>query len=155
MEQTLVIVKPDAVNRGIVGEIISRFEKKGLEIVAMKMKHLQDDELEEHYAHHKDKPFFKDLVGFMKHSPSILMVFEGVKAIEAARFLSGSTYGLEAAPGTIRGDYSMSRSHNIVHTSDSAENAKVEIDRFFSKDEIFSYKRVDWQEIYNTEEQSA
>jgi nucleoside-diphosphate kinase len=154
LERTLVIIKPDAVNRGLVGEIIHRFERKGLEIIGMKMKNLQDKELEEHYAHHKDKPFFKDLVDFMKHSPSILMVIEGVRAIEAVRFLSGSTYGLEADPGTIRGDFSMSTSNNIVHASDSVENAEVEIDRFFKKDEIFSYKRVDWQEVYNLEEQS-
>ena len=155
MERTLVIIKPDAVNRGLVGEIIGRLEKKGLEIVGIKMSHLKDEELQEHYAHHKDKPFFKDLVNFMKHSPSVMMAVEGVGAIEAVRFLAGSTYGLEAAPGTIRGDLSMSRSNNIIHASDSAENAKVEIDRFFDKDELFSYKRVDWQEVYNQEEQAV
>lgn len=154
LERTLVIIKPDAVNRGLIGEIIHRFERKGLDIVGIKMRHLQDKELEEHYAHHKGKPFFKDLVNFMKHAPSILMVVEGVRAIEAVRFLAGSTYGLEADPGTIRGDFSMSKSNNIVHASDSAENAQVEIKRFFNKDEIFTYKRVDWQEVYNLEEQS-
>lgn len=155
MERTLVIIKPDAVTRGIIGEIISRFERKGLEVVGVKMVHLKDKELEEHYAHHKDKPFFKSLVDFMKHSPSIVMVIEGVRALEAVRFLAGSTYGLEAAPGTIRGDFSMSRSNNIVHASDTPENAKIEIDRFFKAEEIFSYKRVDWQEVYNQEEQAV
>jgi len=154
MERTLVIIKPDAVSRGIVGEIITRFERKGLEVVGIKMAHLKDEELVEHYAHHKDKPFFKDLVDFMKHSPSIVMVIEGVKALEVVRFLAGPTYGVEANPGTIRGDFSMSRSNNIVHASDTPENAKIEIDRFFKSDEIFSYKRVDWQEVYNQEEQA-
>jgi nucleoside-diphosphate kinase len=155
LEKTLVIIKPDAVSRSLVGEIIHRFERKGLEVVGLKMAHLQDKELEEHYIHLKDKPFFKDLVDFMKHSPSILMVIEGVRAVEAVRFLAGSTYGLEADPGTIRGDFSMSTSNNVVHASDSVENAKKEIDRFFKKDEIFSYKRVDWQEVYNLEEQKV
>ncbi len=154
LERTLVIIKPDAVNRGLVGEIIHRFERKGLDIVGIKMKYLQDKELKEHYAHHKGKPFFKNLVDFMKHAPSILMVVEGVGAIEAVRFLAGSTYGLEADPGTIRGDFSMSKSNNIVHASDSVENAQVEIKRFFNKDEIFTYKRIDWQEVYSLEEQS-
>jgi len=154
MERTLVIIKPDAVNRALAGEIIRRFERKGLEIVGMKMAHLRDKELEEHYTHHKDKPFFKSLVDFMKHSPSILMVVEGVRAIEAVRFLAGATYGLEADPGTIRGDFAMSQSNNIVHASDSPENAEIEIKRFFTPSEIFSYKRVDWQEVYNQEEQA-
>lgn len=154
MEQTLVIIKPDAVNRGLVGEIIHRFERKGLEIVGIKMRHLQDKELEEQYAHLKDKPFFKNYVDFMKHSPSVLLVVEGVRAIEAVRFLAGATYGLEADPGTLRGDFSMSQSNNIVHASDSPENAKIEINRFFKPDEIFTYKRVDWQEVYNQEEQA-
>jgi len=153
MEQTLVIIKPDAVNRSLVGEIIHRLERKGLEIVGMKMRHLQDKELEAHYAHHKDKLFFRNLVNFMKHSPSVLLVVEGVRAIEAVRFLAGSTYGLEADPGTIRGDFSMSQSNNIVHASDSSEKAEAEINRFFKPNEIFPYKRVDWQEVYNFEEQ--
>jgi len=155
MEKTLVIIKPDAVNRGLTGEIIKRFEQKGLAIVAIKMKHLNEEELNEHYAHHRDKPFFKDLVNFMRHSPSILMVLEGVKAVEAVRFLCGSTYGIEAAPGTIRGDFSMSRSNNIVHASDSVETAEKEIKRFFKEEEIFSYRRIDWSEVYNKEEQGG
>ena len=155
MEKTLVIIKPDAVNRGLTGEIIKRFEQKGLEIAAIKMKHLNEEELNEHYAHHRDKPFFKDLVNFMRHSPSILMVLEGVKAVEAVRFLCGSTYGIEAAPGTIRGDFSMSRSNNIVHASDSVETAEKEIKRFFKEEEIFSYRRIDWSEVYSKEEQGG
>lgn len=155
MERTLVIIKPDAVNRGLTGKIISRFEKKGLEIIAMKMKRLVDEELEEHYAHHKNKPFFKDLVAFMKHSPSILMVLEGTRAVDAVRFLVGSTYGIEASPGTIRGDYSMSRSNTIVHASDSVENAEIEIKRFFAEGEITDYKRIDWAEVYAVDEREG
>ena len=151
-ERTLVIVKPDAINRGLTGEIVKRFEQKGLKIVACKMKHLQDEELAEHYAHHKDKPFFKDLVDFMKHSPTILMILEGVKAVDAVRFLAGSTYGVEAAPGTIRGDFSMSRSNTIIHASDSPESAEAEIKRFFTESEIFEYEKLDWVEVYSSEE---
>lgn len=152
MDKTLVIIKPDAVNRGLVGEVINRFEQKGLKLVAMKMKVLHDKELEEHYAHHKEKPFFKDLVDFMKHAPAILMVWEGARAIDAVRFLTGSTYGVEAAPGTIRGDLSLSRSNTIIHASDSVENAEVEIKRFFSPSEITDYTRIDWTEVYSTDE---
>ena len=141
MERVLVIIKPDAVNRNLVGEIITRFEQKGLLITGMKMKHLTDEELGEHYAHHKDKPFFRELVDFMKHSPSILMVLEGVKAVDAVRLMTGVTYGIEATPGTIRGDFSMSLSHTIVHASDSPENAEKEIAIFFKPEEIVSYTR--------------
>jgi len=152
IEKTFVIIKPDAINRALTGEVIRRFEQKGLKIVAIKMKYLRDEELAEHYAHHKDKPFFKDLVEFMKHSPNIFMVFEGVRAVDAARQLAGSTYGIEAEAGTIRGDFSMSRSNTIIHASDSPENAEIEIKRFFDESEIFSYDRIDWVEIYSAEE---
>jgi len=155
MERTFVIIKPDAVNRGIAGEVIKRFEDKGLKVVACKMKHLEDKELEEHYAHHKEKPFFRDLVDFMKHSPSILMVLEGVRATDAVRQLAGSTYGVEATAGTIRGDFSMSRSNTIIHASDSVENAEIEIKRFFAENEIFEWDKMDWVEVYSTEERGA
>jgi len=154
MEKTLVIIKPDAVNRGLIGNVIERFERKGLKLVAMKMKFLEDKELEEHYAHHSGKPFFKDLVDFMKHSPSILMVWEGNKAIDAVRMIAGSTYGVEAAPGTIRGDLSMSRSNTIVHASDSPETAEVEIKRFFDDKEIFEWNKVDLTEVYAEDERA-
>lgn len=152
MEKTLVIVKPDAVNRGLTGDVIKRFEQKGLKIVAMKMKYLEDKELEEHYAHHRDKPFFKDLVDFMKHAPSILMILEGNRAIDVVRILSGQTFGIEATPGTIRGDYSMSQSNNIVHASDSKETAEAEIKRFFTPSELFEWEKIDWTEIYAVDE---
>lgn len=154
MEKTLVIIKPDAVNRGLSGEIINRFERKGLKIAACKMKYLKDEELEEHYAHHKEKAFFKDLVNFMKHSPSILLVLEGVKAVDAVRQLAGSTYGVEASAGTIRGDYSMSRSNTIIHASDSIESAEKEIPRFFKEDEIYQWDKIDFTEVYSIEERA-
>lgn len=152
MEQTLVILKPDAINRGLVGEVIKRFEQKGLKIIALKMRRLRDEELEEHYSHLADKPFFKDLKEFMKHSPTILMILEGNRVIDAVRQLAGATYGIEALAGTIRGDFSMSRSNTIVHASDSPENAEKEIKRFFDPSEIISWNKVDFTEVYSTDE---
>jgi len=151
-ERSLVIIKPDAVNRGLIGELIHRIERKGLKIIGMKMRHLEDKELKEHYRHHQGKPFFRSLVEFMEHSPTVLMVIEGYRAIEAIRMLAGQTYGLESDPGTIRGDYSMSHQYNIIHASDSAEAAKKEIKRFFKKSELFSYKRIDWDLVYSKED---
>ena len=152
MEKTLVIFKPDAINRGVVGEILERFENKGLKLVAMKMRHLEDKLLDEHYAHHKGKPFFESYKKFMQRAPSLLLVLEGNRAVEVVRNMAGPTYGIEASPGTIRGDYSMSRGYNIVHTSDSPETAVVEIKRFFDENEIFEYQRVDWDVIYSEDE---
>ncbi|MFO8016103.1 MAG: nucleoside-diphosphate kinase [Candidatus Woesearchaeota archaeon] len=151
-EKTLVIIKPDAVNRTIVGEIIHRFERKGLKIVGMKMKHLDQPTLEEHYAHHKDKPFYNGLVKFMMNCPSLLMVVEGNNAVDVVRKISGETHGAKAMPGTIRGDYSLSTQCNAVHASDSTETAEKEIKRFFSDDEVFDYNRVDTEMIYAEDE---
>lgn len=152
MEQSLIIIKPDAVNRGIVGEILHRFERKGLEIAAIKMVSLKDEVLNEHYAHHRDKPFFQDLKKFMMESPTIVIVLEGNNVIEIVRKMAGPTQGKEAPPGTIRGDYSMSHSHNIIHASDSSESAKKEIKRFFKPEEIFSYQKIDWEMVYAEDE---
>ncbi|MFH1292362.1 MAG: nucleoside-diphosphate kinase [bacterium] len=147
MERTLIIIKPDALNRNLVGEIISRFEKKGLAIAGMKMIQLDDLKLGEHYAHHKDKPFFSDLKNYMKLSPVVLMVLEGPEVIQAVRLIVGSTKGVEADAGTIRGDLAMTN-RNLVHASDSLETAKSEIDRFFTKDELFNYKKIDWEMVF-------
>ena len=152
MDRTLVILKPDAVNRGIMGEIIHRFERKGLKIVALKMEHLGDKKLEEHYFHHKNKPFFKTLKKFMQSAPSVLMVVEGRMAVDVVRKMAGVTHGIEADPGTIRGDYALSIQQNIVHASDSLEAAKGEIERFFSAEEIHSYKRIDFEMLYSEDE---
>lgn len=152
MEQTLIIFKPDAINRGLVGEILHRFERKGLKLVAMKMIHLDDDLLGTHYFHLKDRPFFPVLKRFMSSAPSIVSVIEGVNAVEVVRNLVGSTKGYEANAGTIRGDYSISSQCNVIHASDSKVNANIEIARFFNPDEIFSYEKIDLDFIYSEDE---
>ncbi len=141
MERTFIILKPDCLQRGIAGEIISRFEKKGLKIVAMKLSLVAKEKAEYHYAEHKEKPFFGELVGFITSSPVVLMVVEGDDAIKMARKLSGATKAIDAEPGTIRGDFVIHTGQNVVHTSDSPESAKREIDNFFDAKEIVSYKR--------------
>jgi len=147
MERTLIIVKPDALQRNLVGEITKRFERKGLKIAGLKMIQLDDLKLDEHYAHHKDKPFFGGMKEYMKFSPVILMVLEGPQVIEAVRLIAGSTKGVEADAGTIRGDLSMTN-RNLVHASDSLETAEVEIARFFTKDELFDYNKIDSDMVF-------
>ena len=154
IEKTLVIIKPDAVNRQLVGEILHRFEKKGLKLLAMKMTHLNDEILDIHYGHLKDKPFFPRIKAFMKHAPSILLVLEGLDAISVVRRLAGETHGAKALPGTIRGDLSMSTQANVVHASDSPESAKEEIKRFFKEEELFSYERIDSEILYAEDEKN-
>jgi len=143
LERTLIILKPDAVKRGLVGEIITRFERKGLKIIAMKMAQLDREILEKHYAEHKGKPFFESLVSFMGSGPVVLAVLEGFNAIAVVRKLVGATNGREAEPGTIRGDYSMSQQNNLVHASADSSIAKREIELFFKKDELLSYKSIE------------
>lgn len=152
MERTLVLLKPDALQRNLLGEIISRFEKKGLKIVGLKMMQLNEEKLNNHYFHHQEKPFFKNLVNFMKSSPVIAIVLEGLEAVEAVRLLCGPTLGRKADAGSIRGDYSMSQQHNIIHASDSLKTAEEEIWRFFNEDEVFNYQKIDIQAIYSQEE---
>ena len=152
MQKTLVIIKPSAIQRGIAGEIISRFEKKGLQIVGMKMAELSDEILENHYAHLKDKPFFSRIKNSMQASPVILMIVKGVGAVEVVRKMAGVTNGREALPGTIRGDYSVSVQENIVHASDSVETADIEIKRFFRSDEIYEYPQQLLPNIYANDE---
>lgn len=151
-EKTLVIIKPDALQRNLLGKIIGRFEQKGLKIVGMKMMQLDDVLLDEHYSHHKDKPFFESLKKFMKNSPVVVMVLEGLEAVKIARMICGATSGRQADMGTIRGDFSMSTQANIVHASDSIETAEKEIWRFFNSDEIFDYQKIDFEHIYGEEE---
>jgi nucleoside-diphosphate kinase len=139
MQVTVVILKPSAVQRGILGEVITRFEKKGIQIVAMKMMRLTDETLEEHYAHLVNKSFYGRIKDSMQASPVVVMALKGVDVVNVVRKLSGVTNGRDAAPGTIRGDYSMSVQENIVHASDSVETAAAELKRFFSEDEIFDY----------------
>ena len=142
MERTFVILKPCTVQRGLIGEVINRFEKKGLKLVGMKMMQLNDAILAEHYAHLVDRPFFPGLKRSMMATPVIVCVWEGVGAIEVVRLMAGATNGRKALPGTIRGDYSMSGQMNIVHASDGPETAVAEIKRFFKDEELFSYDGV-------------
>lgn len=142
-ERTVVILKPDALHRNLIGDIIRRFEYKGLKIVGLKMAVLDDMKLDEHYAHHKDKPFFESLKTFMKESPVVIMALEGADAVQSVRLLAGDTKGANADAGTIRGDFAISVQNNLVHTSDSPETAEQEVARFFDADELYAYKRID------------
>lgn len=148
-ERSLIIIKPDAVQRSLVGEIINRFERKGLKIIGMKMMHLKEALLKEHYAHVADKPFYPRIERFMMSSPVIVMAVAGLKAIDAIRVIVGPTKGYEAAAGTIRGDLALSMQSNVVHASDSVENGKAEIKRFFADDEIVDYDKVDTKFIFS------
>lgn len=148
MEQTLVILKPSAVERGLMGEVISRFEKKGLIIAGMKMIQLTDEVLAEHYSHLVDQPFFPSLKRSMMSSPVVVMCVKGVDAVAVVRSMTGATNSRNAAPGTIRGDFSISGQQNIIHASDSLENAKIELDRFFKAEEIFDYLPVTIRSLY-------
>jgi nucleoside-diphosphate kinase len=131
MERTLILVKPDAFERGLTGEILARFERKGLRIVAMKHMTVEKDLAEEHYAEHRERPFFGDLVEFITGGPLVALVLEGYEAIKAARQVIGATNPLEAAPGSIRGDYALEVQTNMVHGSDAPESAAREIGLFF------------------------
>lgn len=154
-ERTLIIIKPDALQRNLLGEIVHRFERKGLKIIGLKMIQLDDVLLEEHYFHHKDKPFFDGLKNYMKLSPVVVMALTGLNAVNAVRLIVGPTKGYEADAGSIRGDFSISSQSNIVHASDSKENAETEIGRFFKPNEIFEYKKLDFGVIYAEDERSG
>ena len=136
------MIKPDAVQRGLIGEIIKRIENKGLKIVAMKMLKVSKEKAEEHYAEHKNKPFFNELISFITSSPVVVCVVEGKNAIAVVRKLIGKTDPKEAEPGTIRGDLALEITYNCVHASDSQETAEREINLYFSENEILSYKRA-------------
>ena len=148
-ERSLIIIKPDAIQRSIVGELITRFERKGLKIIGMKMMHLSDVVVEDHYAHIKDKPFFPRIKKFMTSAPVVVMVVAGMKAIDSIRIIVGPTKSYEAAAGTMRGDYALSMQSNVVHSSDSKESAEAEIARFFNDGEIVSYDKVDSMFIFS------
>ncbi len=131
MDRTLILVKPDAFARGLTGEIIARLERKGLRIAALKLMTADEATAKRHYAEHEGKPFYDALVAFITSGPMVAMILEGLNAIEAARQLIGSTNGLEAAPGSIRGDYALETRRNLVHGSDSPESAEREIEIYF------------------------
>jgi len=140
MERTLIIFKPDAVQRGLCGEILSRFENKGLQVVGMKFTQIPRATAETHYEAHKAKPFYPGLVNFMTSSPVVILALQGKDAITIARNMMGATFGSKAAPGTIRGDYGVSNSFNLIHGSDSPEAAQRELGLFFKAEEL-----VDWK----------
>jgi len=152
MQRTVVLLKPDTLQRGLVGEIIHRFERKGLKLVALKMMGVSDVILDEHYAHHKDKPFFEGLKKFMSSAPIVCMLLEGVDAISVVRKMAGATNSREAELGSIRGDFSMSTSANIIHVSDSEASAKEEEVRFFEKGEVFDWQSAVSEYLYAEDE---
>ena len=141
MQQTLVLIKPDAIQRGLSGELISRLEGRGLKIVAMKMLWMDEALAKRHYAIHRDKPFFDGLINFITSGPLIAAVLEGVDAVEVVRSAMGETDPAHAAPGTIRGDLALDIGRNLIHGSDSEASAREETRLFFSPDEVFSYTR--------------
>ncbi len=152
MEQTVVLVKPDGVQRGLIGEIIQRFERKGLKLSALKMISLSDSLLEEWYVHHKDKPFFPGLKSYMKSYPVVAMLWEGIDAATTVRTMIGITKAREAAPGTIRGDFAMSQQYNLIHASESPEAAARERAIMFDASDIFDWEKVDNIHVYLEEE---
>jgi nucleoside-diphosphate kinase len=143
MQKTLIILKPDAIDRRLAGEIISRFERKGLQIAALKLAKISRATAEKHYEAHREKKFYPGLVEFMTERPVILMVLPGNRAIDVARKLMGKTFGHEAEAGTIRGDFGVSSQYNLIHGSDSPESAEREIRLFFSPGEIFEQAMCD------------
>lgn len=151
-QRSLIIVKPDALQRNLLGEIINRFERKGLKLVGLKMISVDDVLIDDHYKHHRDKPFFEGLKKYMQSSPVVVLVVEGFEAIDAIRLIVGPTKGREADAGSIRGDFAMSVQYNIVHASDSPESASEEIYRFFNEDELFDYKKIDTEMVYGEDE---
>ncbi|HEX9133750.1 MAG TPA: nucleoside-diphosphate kinase [Ktedonobacteraceae bacterium] len=153
MERTLVLIKPDAIQRDLVGDIIRQFERKGLKLVGIKMMTLSNDLLEEHYSHLRQRDFFTEVKTFMRSTPIIACCWEGVDCVNTVRLLCGITKAREAEPGTIRGELAMSVQANLVHASDSLETAGVEIERFFKPEELFDYEDVLQPFIYSSREQ--
>ncbi|MCU0867635.1 MAG: nucleoside-diphosphate kinase [Planctomycetes bacterium] len=152
MERTLILLKPDAVQRGLSGQILSRFEQKGLKIAAMKLMQISPELAAKHYEAHKERKFYPGLVKFMTSSPVVALCLEGIDAIKICRTLMGATFGADAAPGTIRGDYGVSRSYNLVHGSDSPEAAAREIGLFFPEGVVkYDYAAINW--IYDPVEE--
>ncbi len=152
MERSIVLVKPDGVQRGLIGEVIHRFERKGLKLAGLKMISLEDPLLEEWYVHHKDKPFFPGLVSYMKSYPVVAMVWEGYEAISTIRKMIGITKSREAEPGTIRGDFGMSQQYNLIHASEDGAAAEKEIGLMFKPEEIFDWDKKDLDHVYLPDE---
>ena len=152
MERTLVLVKPDALARGLVGEITTRFERKGLLLVGCKMMRLDEAVLAEHYAHLVDKPFYPRIAEFMSGLPVVAQCWEGVDAVRVVREMTGVTNSRQAAPGTIRGDLGMSLQCNVVHTSENTDAAASELERFFTSGELYAYEPPSITVVYAADE---
>jgi nucleoside-diphosphate kinase len=152
MERSVILVKPDGVQRGLIGEVIHRFERKGLKLVGLKMISLNDAILDEWYAHHKNKPFFGGLKSYMKSFPVVAMLLEGKDVVLTVRKMIGITNARDAEPGTIRGDFAMSQQYNLIHASENLEAAKREEMLVFNKDEIFNWEKKDLQDVYLKDE---
>lgn len=154
MERTLIIAKPDAVQRGLIGTIITRMEQKGLKLIGMKMASLDEAILRTHYAEHTEKPFYAGLEEFMKSSPVVLMAWEGFECVSSVRTLVGATNPRQAAAGTIRGDLSIGTGRNLIHASDSNESGMSEVANFFDEDELFGYDKSEYAHIYENHERA-
>lgn len=152
MERTLVLLKPDAVQRDLVGDIISRLERKGLKLVGLKLMQLSSELLDTHYSHLVSRSFYPEIRSFMQRTPVVACCWEGVDAVNTVRLLCGITKAREATPGTIRGELAMSVQTNLIHCSDSLETAQAEVDRFFKPEELFEYQDVLEMFIYNSSE---
>lgn len=152
MEKTLIILKPSSIQRFLVGDVITRFQRKGLIISGIKMMQLTEEILREHYAHLVDRPFFPSLLNSMMATPVIVMCLEGKDVVSVVRGMVGATNSRNAAAGTIRGDFGMSGQENIVHASDTPENALIEVARFFKPEEIFAYTPAVFNSIYSPDE---
>jgi len=152
MERTFVILKPSTLQRGLVGEVISRFEKKGLKLVALKMYRFTKEKCAQHYSHLVNKPFYPIIESSMMAAPVILCCWEGIDAVRVVREMTGATNGRNAAPGTLRGDYCMSHQENVVHASDSLETAALELERFFTPEDYFEYTSPLFDFLYAKDE---
>jgi len=153
METTLLFVKPDGVQRGVVGKIITRFEEKGLQIVGLKMIQLTPELAERHYAVHVGKPFYEGLLRYVTSDPIVVMALRGIRAIDVCRKMMGATFGHQAEPGTIRGDFGISGSYNLIHGSDSVENAQKELTLYFTKDELCEWRPALLPHVYDEEDE--
>ena len=154
MERTLIILKPDTIQRGLVGQITQRLEQKGLKLIGLKMIRLDSAILKAHYAHIVDKPFYKGIEEFMQSSPVVVMAWQGFECVNSVRLLVGATNPRVADAGTIRGDFAIGQGRNLIHASDSKENGKEEITRFFDDSEIFDYEKSEFDHIYEAYERS-
>ncbi len=153
MERTLIILKPDAVQRRLIGRIIGRFEDKGRVVAGMKLMKISRQLAEKHYAPHKGKPFYPGLIDYITSGPVVVMVLRGERCIEIVRTLMGATFGYEAAPGTIRGDFGATRTYNLVHGSDSPETADTEIALYFARDELLDYAPAGSEWVFALEDE--